>query len=336
MATIKDVAKLAGVGVGTVSRVLSGKGAVSARATDKVRSAIAELDFRPSHIGRALSARSLGTIGVFVPDFGGAYYGPILRVLDTELRKVDRHMVAVNGCGHGGPHEEALEGVDFLIQRQCDGILVFSHEISDAELGEFKRRQPNLAVVNREVPLLEEGCFFMDHRGGGRLAARALLEHGHRKLAVIAGPDRATDNRERLEGFYAELAEQGIARESVLHVTGDFSMPSGWQCAQQLLAMDKPFTGLFAANDEMALAAISCLQGVGLQVPGDISVVGYDDIDMAAYASPRLSTIHAPLPELVQGSLNWLLNRCYGMNLPVERSFELSLRMRDSVARLPC
>ncbi|GAB3256793.1 LacI family DNA-binding transcriptional regulator [Chitinimonas naiadis] len=336
MATIRDVARLAGVGVGTVSRVLSGKGSVSAVAANKIQAAIAELDYRPSHIARALSASSLGTIGVFVPDFGGAYYGPILRVLDQELRKVDRHMVAVNGCGHGGPHEQALEGVDFLIQRQCDGILVVSHEVSDAELAVFLRRQPNIAVMNRDVPILGDGCFSMDHHTGGRLAAQTLLEHGHRRLAVIAGPDRAPDNLERIAGFYTALEEAGIAESEVLHVVGDFSMQGGWQCAQQLLAMDQPFTGLFVANDEMALSAISCLQGAGLQVPGDISVVGYDDIDMAAYASPRLTTIHTPLHELVMSSLNWLLNRCYGMDKPVQRDFTLTVSMRDSVARLPC
>jgi len=334
VATIKDVARLAGVGVGTASRVISGKGPVSPETAAKVHAAIAELDFRPSHIARALSAKSLGTIGVFVPAFGGAYYAPILRVVDQELRKVDRHMVAANGCGHGGAREQAMEGIEFLIQRECDGILVVSYDITDEDLIAFQRKQPNIAVVNGNAHALGDACFSFDHYSGGRLAAQTLVEYGHRRIAVIGGPDHAPDNRERMAGFFDGLAGCGIGREAVISMEGDFSLPGGWNAAQQLLQRRTEFTALFVANDEMALSALSCLQHAGIRVPQDVSVVGYDDIDLSAFSAPRLSTVHVPLRELVLSSVNWLLDRCYGLKNPVAREFDVSITLRDSLAAL--
>ncbi len=331
MTTIKDVARLAGVGVGTVSRVISGKGPVSAASAAKVRCAIAALDFRPSHIARSLAMRSPGTLGVFVPDFGGAYYAEMLRVTDRVLREVDRHMIVVNGRGHGGPREQAIEAVEFLMQRECDGLLVVSHHLRDEDFVAISRRQPKLATLNRTVSELGAGCFAIDHRQGGRLAARALLERGHRKIAVIEGPEWAIDNRQRMEGFFAVLNEAGIASGAVLRVGGDFSLASGQPAAQTLLALGKPFTGLFVANDEMALSALYCLQNAGLRVPEDVSVVAYDDIEAAAYTSPRLSTIHIPSGELVLAALNWLLGVCYGMERPVQREFAVGLTLRESL-----
>jgi LacI family transcriptional regulator len=334
MATIKDVARLAGVGVGTVSRVISGKGPVSAASTAKVQAAIKTLDFRPSHIARSLATKSQGTIGVFVPDFGGSYYAEMLRVTDSVLRDVDRHMIVVNGRGHGGPRDQAIEAAEFLMQRECDGLLILSHHLRDEDFIDIKRQQPNLATLNRTVPELGDGCFAIDHEQGGRLAARALLERGHRKIAVIAGPEWAIDNRQRMDGFFSELKDAGISPRSVLKVSGDFSLASGQPAAQALLALGKPFTGLFVANDEMALSALYCLQNAGLRVPEDVSVIAYDDIEASAFTSPRLSTIHIPFGELVMSALNWLLDVCYGMERPVQREYAVGITLRESLRSL--
>ncbi len=124
MTTIRDVARLARVGVATASRVISGKGPFSADAAARVDAAIGQLGFRPSTIARALSLQSTGTIGVYVPDFHGPFYGPMLNAIDTELRQHGRHMVAANGYGQEDPRRQALTGVQFLIDRQCDGIVL--------------------------------------------------------------------------------------------------------------------------------------------------------------------------------------------------------------------
>jgi len=195
MATIKDVAKLAGVGVGTASRVISGKGSFSPAAAARVGAAARQLGFRPSAIARALSLQSTGTIGVFVPDFKGPFYGPLLDAIDAELRLHDRHMVAANGCGHEDTRQQSLDGARFLIERECDGIILCSNALRDADFAALRDDFANLAIVNRDVKGMKSHCFTVDHRAAGRAAADALIAHGHRRMAVIAGPAGVGDNK---------------------------------------------------------------------------------------------------------------------------------------------
>ena len=333
MATIKDVARLAGVGVGTASRVISGKGSFSRDAAAKVEAAASELGFRPSSIARALSLRSTGTIGVFVPDFKGPFYGPLLHAIDTELRAHDRHMVAANGCGHEDARQQALDGTQFLIDRECDGIVVASNALADADFHALRERFPRIAVVNRDVKLLAEHCFTVDHREAGRLAAQVLREHGHRDIAVVSGPRDAGDNQQRLNGFLERLAEDGIDRASVTIEEGEFTAQSGWNAVERLLDRGVRMSALFCANDQMAMGALSRLRRAGVQVPQQLSVVGYDDTDVAAFLSPRLTSVHIPIADMGLNACRMLINACYGASLPVSRSFVPAVSLRDSVGR---
>lgn len=333
MGTIKDVARLAGVGVATASRVISGKGPFSADSASRVQAAIEQLDFRPSRIARALSMKSTNAIGVYVPDFKGPFYGPMLHAIDMELRAQDRHMVIANGHGGEDVREQALNGIEFLMDRQCEGMLLTTYALRDADIVGLKRRFPNLAVVNRDVKGMRSQCFTVDHKAGGVLAARTLLEHGHRRIAVIAGPAGAPDNRLRLQGFFDTLATAGIGRESVPTMTGDFAAESGWAGADQLLTDKARFTALFCCNDQMAMGAMSRLQSAGLTVPGDVSVMGYDDTDIAAWLSPRLTTIRIVVGDMGLNACRLLSNMCFGTDLPVSREFGPELILRDSLAR---
>jgi LacI family transcriptional regulator len=335
MSTIKDVARLANVGVGTVSRVISGEGPASADAVARVLSAVDELGFRPSRSARSLASRTSGMLGVFVTEFSGHFFGPILLAVDRELRAVDRHMVAATGCGEGDARQLARDGIDFLVERECDGILMFSNELYDEELRALHRRCPRLAVINRSAPGMERDCFTVDHVLAGRLAARALLEHGHRELAVISGRHSASDNEDRLRGFDAELAAHGLAVDAALREDGDFSFASGHEAMHRLLAKGRPFTAVFGCNDLMAMAAIGVLQQSGLRVPQEISVIGYDDTDFAAYMAPRLTTVCIPTREVARNATRHLINRCYGKSLSVVRKFVPTLVWRDSVAAGP-
>ena len=327
MATIKDVARLAGVGVGTASRVISGKGSFSEAAAARVEAAARQLGFRPSAIARALSLKSTGTIGVFVPDFKGPFYGPLLDAIDAELRLHDRHMVAANGCGHEDSRQQSLDGARFLIDRECDGIVMCSNALRD----DF----PNLAIVNRDVKGMKAHCFTVDHRAAGRAAADALLAHGHRRIAVVTGPAVAGDNKQRLQGLFDRLAEAGVAADSVLVEEGDFSAPSGWAACERLVARKPKITALFCANDQMAMGAISYLGHHGIRVPQQWSVMGYDDSDVAAFLSPRLTSVRIPIAEMALNACRQLLNTRFGSELAVSRKFVPTVVMRDSLARAP-
>lgn len=333
MATLKDVAMLAGVGMSTASRAISGAGPVSAESMRKVQAAIEQLNFRPSSIGRSLSAQSLGIIGIYVPSFFGAYYGTILKQTDIELRAVRRHVVVATGCGDGTPRDEAIEAVKFLIGRDCDGIVVLGHDLHDEDILALRKMQPKLAFLNRHSAQFEEASFCPDHHHGGALAAQTLLDAGHRQLAVISGPDATSDNKARMDGFFDELARAGIARASVQLIESDFSREGGFGATQRLIDAQHPFTGLFCANDEMAVGAMSCLHRAGINVPHQVSIVGYDDDYSAEFSSPALTSVHIPIRQLTQNAVRWLLNQCYNTQHAITREFPVTVSVRGSVIK---
>ena len=334
MANIKDVARLAGVGLGTASRVVSGKGSVSPATLERVKKAIEELDFRPSHAARSLLSGSSQMIGVYIPILKGTFYTPILQSIDTALRAAGLHMVVAFGVGSGDARRQAIDGIEFLMERGCDGLIAMTNHLSDADIAALGPKQSRVVVLNHRFDSIADQCFTADHTKGGILAAQALLEHGHRKIAVIAGPATSPDNVDRMAGFMGELARAGIDTASMWVAESDFSPEGGWACAAELEASGHEFTALFCANDEMAVGALSYFQEIGKSVPRDVSVLGYDDTPSAQFSAPRLTSIHIPWRDVTMNGLNELLNRCYGTMRPVGHDFPITVTRRASLAKL--
>lgn len=335
MATIKDVARLAGVGLGTASRVVSGKGSVSPATLERVRKAIEQLDFKPSHAARALLSGSSQMIGVYIPILKGTFYTPILQLIDTELRAAGLHMVVAFGAGTGDARRQAIDGIQFLLERGCDGLLAITNHLSDADIAALRAKQSRLVLLNHCSDSVPDQCFAADHRQGGVLAARTLLAHGHRDIAVIAGPSTSPDNVERIDGFLGQLAQAGIDPGKLWIVESDFSPEGGYAAASELLRSGTAFSALFCANDEMAVGALSRFQEEGIAVPAQVSVLGYDDTPSAEFSAPRLTTVHIPWREVTLSGINALLNRCYGGERPVRHEFEISLTERASLGVAP-
>ena len=335
MATIKDVARLAGVGLGTASRVVSGKGSVSPATLERVRKAIDELGFRPSHAARALLSGTSRMIGVYIPVLSGTFYTPILQIIDTELRAAGLHMVVAFGVGLGDARRQAMEGIEFLVERGCDGIIMMTSALTDDDLATLGAKQRQLVALNHAFGGIPEQCFTVDHVLGGRMAARTLLEHRHRDIAVISGPAALADNVARIKGFMDELESEGIDTSTLWMAESDFSPSGGWAAAKALVESGRSCTALFCANDEMAVGALSYFQEAGISVPRDLSVIGYDDTPSAEFAAPRLTSVHMPWREMTLNGLNALLNRCYDLHRPVSRSFPVSVTLRASLAKLP-
>jgi LacI family transcriptional regulator len=333
VATIKDVAKLAGVGLGTASRVVSGKGSVSPATLARVKQAIDELGFRPSHAARALLSGSSRMVGIYIPVLSGTFYTPILQMMDTELRAAGLHMVVAFGAGLGDERRQAIEGIEFLVERGCDGLLMMTSALRDEDVAALGAKAGRLVALNHSFASIPEQCFTVDHALGGRLAARALLDHKHRRIAVVEGPRRLADNADRIKGFMAELRENGIDADRIWRVESDFSPAGGWAAAKQLLESGYQCTALFCANDEMAVGALSYFQEAGLRVPHDLSVIGYDDTPSAAYSAPRLTSVHMPWREMTLNGINALLNLCYDMKRPVTRDFPVSVTLRASLSK---
>ena len=244
-------------------------------------------------------------------------------------------MLFRSGCGTEDTRQQALDGVRFLIDRECDGIIMCSNTLRDADFAALRESFANLAIVNRDVKGMKTHCFTVDHRAAGRAAADALLAHGHRRIAVITGPAIAGDNKQRLQGLFDRLGEAGIAMEHVSIEEGDFSAPSGWAACERLVARKAKVTALFCANDQMAMGAISYLTHYGIRVPQQWSVMGYDDSDVAAFLSPRLTSVRIPIAEMALNACRMLMNTRFGSDLPVSRKFVPAVVMRDSLAKAP-
>ncbi len=336
MATIKDVALLAGVGVGTASRAISGKGAVSPAALARVQEAVRALNFQPSRVARALSSRSVGLVGVYVPTYEGTFFAPILQAVDRELRAASHHMVTASNFGQGPRRAKSLNGLQFLIDRQCDGIFVIDSYLHDEDLLALKERVPHLVVMNRTVKGLEDHCFSVDHMAAGRLAARALLAQGHREVAVMHSLRHGADISERVEGFKLELAVQGMPPATEFVIDGLLNFSNGWHQAGLIAELkQRPFSALFCVTDVLAMAALSRLQEAGIRVPQDLSVLGYDDAELAAYTSPSLSTVRIPSTDVAANACRHLMNQCYGAGLSVQHDFNSEAIARRSVAPGP-
>lgn len=333
MATIKDVARLAGVGLGTASRVVSGKGSVSPATLEKVKKAIEELDFRPSHAARALLSGSSKMIGVYIPVLSGTFYTPILQIIDNELRAAGLHMVVAFGVGLGDERRQAIDGIEFLMERGCDGLILMSSALLEEDIAALGAKQGQLVALNHAFASIPDQCFTVDHTLGGRLAARALLDHKHRDIAVVAGPARLADNVARVTGFMNELEAAGIDTRKMWVAESDFSPAGGWAAARELLESGRQCTALFCANDEMAVGALSYFQEAGVRVPHDLSVIGYDDTPSAEFSAPRLTSVHMPWREMTLNGLNALLNRCYDLKRPVARAFPVTVTLRASLAK---
>ena len=326
---------MAGVGLGTASRVVSGKGSVSPATLERVRKAIDELGFRPSHAARALLSGTSRMVGVYIPVLSGTFYTPILQIIDTELRAAGLHMVVAFGVGLGDARRQAIEGIEFLIERGCDGMIMMTSALLDEDIASLGIKQRQLVALNHEFSAIPELCFTVDHALGGRMAARTLLDYGHRDIAVIAGPNALLDNVARIDGFMRELDAAGIDTGKVWITESDFSPQGGWLAAKALAESSTPCSALFCANDEMAVGALSYFQEAGISVPRDLSVIGYDDTPSAEFSAPRLTSVHMPWREMTLNGINALLNRCYDLNRPVTRSFPVGVTMRASLAKAP-
>jgi LacI family transcriptional regulator len=336
MATIKDVALLAKVGVGTASRAISGKGAVSADARARVRAAVHALEFQPSRTARALASKRQGMVGVYVPTFEGTYFAPILQAIESELRAHDQHMVAASNFGHGSRRSKSLGGMRFLVERECDGILCVDSYMLDEDLRALHRQIRHLVLINRIVPGLEDDCFSVDHVAAGRLAARTLLAQGHRELATMHSVRHSPDVTLRMQGFRAELAAHGLAPVQEFVIDGLLVFANAWAQAGAIAMLPRrPFTALFCANDVLAMATLSRLQAAGIRIPQELSVLGYDGAELGAYTSPALSTVQIDSVRIAANACRHLMNHCCGTGLDVQRRFEPELLMRRSVAPGP-
>ncbi|TVR92264.1 MAG: LacI family transcriptional regulator [Trueperaceae bacterium] len=330
MATIREVSRLAGVSIATVSRVLNGASTVAHPTRERVLAAIATLGFKPNAFARGLATNRSGGIGVTVNEISSPYFGAFIRGVEQVVRAEGIHMMVSSGYATA-----ALEraSVDFLLERRCDGLIVQSDALDDEALIELARDGDTPVVVfGRSVAEIGSSCVVLDNELGGSLATEHLLRHGHRHIGHIAGPLSYADARDRLMGYRRALVAAGIAFDDRYVVESTFLEEGGAEAAAHLLERAPDLTAIFVANDQMAAGAMRTLRETGHAVPDDISIIGYDDVFLARYLTPTLTTVRQPLVEMGRAAADLLLERLDGERREVVHRFDPELVERQSVA----
>lgn len=331
MATIKEVSRRARVSISTVSRVLNGTVPVSAAMRDRVLAAVRELDYRPNAFARGLVTNRSGGIGVAVNDLASPFFGLLIRGVELEAEAAGMHLLVSSGHADAAKERAALE---FLLDRRSDALVVHAEALPDEDLIEFMERPTPLVLVGRQLPARLDRCVYLDNEAGGRLATAHLLERGHRSIAHIAGPDNFPDARARLRGYRTALTAAGIAYDERLVARADFHEDGGYRAMRELLARGVPLTAVFSANDQMAAGVLQALREASLRIPEDVSVVGYDDVLLARYLHPALTTIRQPLEEMGRAATRIALGLLTGSETEVSGRFDPQLVGRMSVRDL--
>jgi len=292
--TIEMVASLAGVSPSTISRVLNGTAAVSEAKTQAINAAIAQLGYVPNPLARGLAGGRTLSVGVVTQAVDSPYYGAALRGIEDELDPAGYRPLFVSGNWNAAAEARCIE---MLRARRVDGIIVLTGRLPDQALKACAKALP-VVVTGRVLKAPGLYALKFDNLEGARLATQHLLQLGHRHIGFITGDLDHPDSLERLQGYRAALESAGVTFDPKRVVPGEYHEVSGLLAVDRLLNGGRPLTAIFAGNDQMAFGAALGLRRRGLRVPDDVSLVGFDDLPTAQYASPPLSTIHQPAYEL--------------------------------------
>jgi len=297
MITIRDVARHAGVSVATVSRVLNNSALVSPETRETVMKAVAQLGYRPNANAQALATQVSDTIGVVVMDVSDAFFGALVKAVDTVAQQHQKYVLIGNSYHEAEKERHAIE---VLIRQRCNALIVHSKALSDEELTGFMEQIPGMVLINRLVPGYAHRCVCLDNVSGAVMATRMLLNNGHQRIGYLASSHQIEDNDMRREGWFRALEEQGINAPDSWVGTGSPDMQGGEAAMVELLGRNLQLTAVFAYNDSMAAGALTALKDNGIAVPQHLSLIGFDDIPIARYTDPQLTTVRYPVASMAR------------------------------------
>ncbi|SCB98067.1 HTH-type transcriptional regulator GalS [Kosakonia oryziphila] len=330
MITIRDVARHAGVSVATVSRVLNNSALVSQDTRETVMKTVAQLGYRPNANAQALATQVSDTIGVVVMDVSDAFFGALVKAVDTVAQQHDKYVLIGNSYHEA---EKERHSIEVLIRQRCNALIVHSKALSDEELAGFMEQVPGMVLINRLVPGYAHRCVCLDNVSGAVMATRMLLNNGHQRIGYLASSHHIEDNDLRREGWFRALEEQGIAAPESWVGTGSPDMQGGEAAMVELLGRNLQLTAVFAYNDSMAAGALTALKDNGIVVPQHLSLIGFDDIPIARYTDPQLTTVRYPVASMARLATELALLGAAGkLDLQASHCFMPTLVRRHSVA----
>ena len=300
-ATIKDVAREARVSVASVSRSLNGNGGVTAETALRIRAAADRLHYVPHAAARMLITRRSNTIGALLPDLYGEFFSELIRGIDLAARARGLHLLVSSS------HDGAADAAAALraMQGRVDGMLILSAHVDAAFLQANLPRSLPAVLLNSAVTSPAYAVLNVDNYAGAYAMVRHLLGAGHASVALIAGPAGNFDAQQRDKGYRAAMAKHA-PQAPITVLAGDFSEESGYRAGREVLALRPRPRAVFAANDMMAVGCLAAFKEAGVRVPQDIALAGFDDIPIARYVTPLLSTVRVNIAELGRSALERL------------------------------
>ena len=331
--TIRDIARLAGVSVATVSGVLNNKPTIKPKLVERVRKAMDALDYHPDHVARSLRVRRTLTVGIVIPDVTNPFFTDVIRGVEQEAQGAGYSVIL---CDSNEDAELERRSLGMLFSRRVDGVLLAPTSSPSAHHSRVHQRFP-VVVIDR-VPLGFSGPAVMtDNFAAAHEGTRHLITLGHHRIAIITGQLNLSTGLDRLEGFRKALQEERLALPDEYLQHGDFQSESGYQCGLDLLRLPSPPTAIFSCNNKMTLGLMRALREMRVDCPDAVSVLGFDDFEWSAYFNPRLTTIAQPTYEMGKQAMQVLLRRLQqpdGDQTGGDAVLRLKaeLRIRDSTA----
>lgn len=307
MATMKDVARLAGVSTSTVSHVINQNRYVSESITLRVKNAIEELNYAPSALARSLKMNRTNTIGMLLTTSNNPFYAEVVRGVERSCYERGYSLIL---CNTEGDLQRMNHSLETLLQKRVDGLLIMCTEVQGPSKDVFTRYPSVPTVMMDWSPFDSVGDVIQDNSFlGGEIATRYLIDSGFTRIACIAGPQDKSPARARYQGFIQAMEQAKIEVNEDYIIFSDFEFAGGFESMNKLLELSTPPQAIFAGNDAMAVGAYQAIFQKGIKVPDDISIIGYDDIDLSPYMIPPLTTIHQPKDKLGKQAVDQLIYR---------------------------
>jgi LacI family transcriptional regulator len=329
--TSHDVARLAGVSQSTVSRALRDDPRVVAATRERVLAAAATLRYVPNALARNFVLRATRTIGMLVTDIGNPFYPNLIAPLHDELATLDYRMVLLTEPIEGDSDRTPLEP---LVDRGIDGAVLTTSTIDSSVPRELLRRGIPIVLLTREVDGVAADAAVADNALGASLIAAEIFRVGHRRIGAVFGPANTSTGRDRERGFRAGLAAAGVALPDRAIRRGDYVVAAGYDAMQELMALEQPPTVVACFNDLVAIGALNAARMLGLRVPEDVSITGWDDLPIAAWEIIQLTTVRQSMVEMARTAARLLVDRIEGRAgvEPRRVLFEPELVLRATLA----
>lgn len=334
MASIRDVANLAGVSTATVSHVINGTRYVSPELTERVQAILLELSYQPDAVARSLRRRETLTIGLLVPNLQIPFFAAVAYSIE---RAAAGHGYSIILCNSEWQQEKESLQLQDLLARRVDGLICISASMNAADIAPFIDAGTPVVMFERQMPGIGLDAVGIDNIKGAYRATEHLLDLGHSRVAVITGKTISTVSERRLQGYRQALEHYGLAYDPGYVFHGDYLPESGNQAVKYFLSLPDRPTAIFAFNDLMALGALQALYKRGVLVPDHVAVMGFDGIVTSQYTSPALTTVRQPLTRMGQTAVSLLMERIRGEGPEQAQYIELEpeLIIRASTAHEP-